>query len=297
MLEADGHIGKEQLRFFVRYANRLICSSGEAFGPRIIHDHQFIYVERGRGKAVITGQQFEVKAGQLYYYGPGEPHWFSADDRDPFVLYGLHFSAYVSPGQEEQYEPGKIVVIDVSQLGEVQSVTGAEPRLPGMRACIETEGWPRACMQEAVAEYRRYDSLSPLILQGVVAALLGRAVRAAEKQSRPDADPQHSHMLHIRQRLKELAYESYDPDWLVSWSPYGHDYASRLFRQVYGIAPHAYHLTQKLEKARDLLQESNQSVTCIAERLHFNSVHYFSRLFKSRYGESPSQYRNRYRWL
>jgi len=297
MLEADRHIGQERLRFFVRYANRLICSSAEAFGPRIIHDHQFIYVERGRGSAVITGQHFDVLPGQLYYYGPGEPHLFSADHKDPFVLYGLHFSAYVPSGQEGQYEAGKIVVMDVSQLGEVQPVVGAEPRLPGISACMETEGWPRAYMQEAVAEYRRYDALSPLILQGVVAGLLGHAARIAEKHSRPDTDPQDSHMLHIRLRLKELACDSYDSNWLASWTPYSHDYASRLFRQVYGISPHAYHLTQKLEKARDLLQESNQSVTYIAERLHFNSVHYFSRLFKSRYGESPSQYRNRYRWL
>jgi len=297
VLGANRHIGEEQLRFFVRFANRLICSSGEAFGPRIIHDHQFIYVERGRGSAVITGQRFEVRPGQLYYYGPGEPHWFSADREDPFVLYGLHFSAYVSQGLEEQYEPGKIVVIDVAQLDDVQPITGAEPRLPGISACMETGGWPRAYMQEAVAEYRRYDALSPLILQGVVAGLLGRAARGAEKQSRPDTDPQHSHMLHIRQQLKKLAGESYDPAWLASWTPYSHDYASRLFRQVYDIAPHAYHLTQKLEKARDLLQESNQSVTDIAEQLQYNSVHYFSRLFKSRYGESPSQYRDRYRWL
>ncbi|MFD0714816.1 AraC family transcriptional regulator [Paenibacillus sp. GCM10027626] len=291
-----GSRSTEQLHFFVRFVNRLICSGGESFGPRIIHDHQFIYVERGCGKAEIAGQSYEVEPGQLYYYGPGEPHWFRADDRDPFVLYGLHFSAFVKPGEEHRLKRGIVTIDQVDDCREVRELPGAEPRFPGLAAYCHTGGWPRALLQEIVAEYRKNDSYSPLILQGIMAELIGRLQRTVTANERA-ADPRQAHMAAIKQKLEEHAGASYCPDWLARWSPYGHDYASRLFRSTYGEAPHAYHLARKLELSQVMLQESGQSVTEIASQLHFNSVHYFSRLFKARYGESPSAYRNRHRML
>ncbi|MCQ6561462.1 helix-turn-helix transcriptional regulator [Paenibacillus mendelii] len=282
----------EVLQPAVGYANRLICSGGESFGPRFIHDHQFIYVERGTGAAVIAGQRFEVGPGQLYYYGPGEPHWFRADDNDPFTLFGLHFTPYARTGEEE----GGFVIEPAHNLTDLHHVPEGEPRLPGIAVCCETEGWPRALFQEAVAEFRKSDPFSALILRGILLQLLGRTARTLAGGEHTD-DPRHLHISFIKGKLDELAREAYDPGWLEAWSPYGHDYASRLFRRLYGESPHSYHLARKLDASKAMLQESDRSVTAIAAVLQFNSVHYFSRLFKSRFGENPSDYRNRYRWL
>ena len=46
-----------------------------------------------------------------------------------------------------------------------------------------------------------------------------------------------------------------------------------------------------IEKAKDLLLSSSQTVSEIAFELGFNYPHYFSRLFKSKTGQSPNQYR------
>ncbi|UVI30084.1 helix-turn-helix domain-containing protein [Paenibacillus spongiae] len=295
-MKMNRDLTQETLYPAVRYANRLICSGGESFGPRFIHDHQFIYVERGTGEAVITGQRFDVRPGQLFYYGPGEPHWFRADDHDPFTLFGLHFKPYVRSGEEEWTAPGGLMIEPASNLTDLHDVPAGQPRLPGVAACLETGGWPRALFQESVAEFRKNDSFSPLILRGILLQLLGRTSRTLSGGGQSD-DPRLLHITFIKGKLDELAREAYDPGWLEAWSPYGHDYASRLFRRIYGDSPHGYHLARKLEASKAMLQESDRSVTAIAASLHFNSVHYFSRLFKSRFGENPSDYRNRYRWL
>lgn len=51
-----------------------------------------------------------------------------------------------------------------------------------------------------------------------------------------------------------------------------------------------YHLNLKIEKAKKLLKENKYNISEISEKLGFNSLHYFSRLFKSRVGVSPTEY-------
>ena len=63
-----------------------------------------------------------------------------------------------------------------------------------------------------------------------------------------------------------------------------------LFREKYGGGPINYFIELKIEKAKQLIDEGNLNLTEIAESLGFNSLHYFSRLFKKMTGISPSKY-------
>lgn len=49
---------------------------------------------------------------------------------------------------------------------------------------------------------------------------------------------------------------------------------------------------KKIEKAKKKIAESTDSFTKIAEDLHFDSIHYFTRLFKKITGMTPTQYRS-----
>jgi len=48
---------------------------------------------------------------------------------------------------------------------------------------------------------------------------------------------------------------------------------------------------KKIGKAKKMIAESNDSFTKIAEDLHFDSIHYFTRLFKKLSGMTPTEYR------
>jgi AraC-like DNA-binding protein len=61
----------------------------------------------------------------------------------------------------------------------------------------------------------------------------------------------------------------------------------RAFRRVFRVTPHAYITALRLGRARSLLQ-SGQSVTEVAMDVGFSSVSAFTRLFRSRYGLTPS---------
>lgn len=65
------------------------------------------------------------------------------------------------------------------------------------------------------------------------------------------------------------------------------------FRKVTGIAPAEYFLRMKLDKARQLLENSERSITSIGLELGFSSSQYFATAFKRFYLVSPKTYRKK----
>lgn len=51
-------------------------------------------------------------------------------------------------------------------------------------------------------------------------------------------------------------------------------------------------LKLRMERAKELLENSDIKILDIAERLGYTDNHYFSKAFKNYYDVSPSQYRN-----
>lgn len=64
-----------------------------------------------------------------------------------------------------------------------------------------------------------------------------------------------------------------------------------LFRTVTGLSPSEYWLKLKLESAKSYLETTNLAVKEIAAKLQFYDEFHFSKLFKRRYGQSPSAFR------
>ena len=65
----------------------------------------------------------------------------------------------------------------------------------------------------------------------------------------------------------------------------------RSFTQVFGQTPHQYLTRQRLQRAADLLRQTDLSVTQIGLDSGFESLASFSDLFRRRHGVAPRQYR------
>lgn len=65
--------------------------------------------------------------------------------------------------------------------------------------------------------------------------------------------------------------------------------AGRCFQTYMGCSPVAMLIQYRLQIARQLLREQTQTLQQISYACGFNSVNYFSRQFKKRYGYAPSQ--------
>ena len=82
-----------------------------------------------------------------------------------------------------------------------------------------------------------------------------------------------------------------DLDKVASICGYSPSYFSRSFRKYFGINFVQYLLQVRLDNAKQLLKSSSMTVAEISEKTGFQSLSYFSTIFKRETGLSPNQYR------
>ncbi|WP_293195812.1 MULTISPECIES: helix-turn-helix domain-containing protein [unclassified Microcoleus] len=68
---------------------------------------------------------------------------------------------------------------------------------------------------------------------------------------------------------------------------------SHMFKVAVGIAPYQYLLQQRIERAKELLQQKERSIAEIALECGFNSHSHLSKQFRQLTGMTPTAYRDR----
>lgn len=75
---------------------------------------------------------------------------------------------------------------------------------------------------------------------------------------------------------------------LVRLSPW---HFSRSFKQSFGVPPHRYHASRRIERAKQLLANRELSITAIAFEVGFSETSTFTAAFHRLTGQTPSKYR------
>ena len=71
---------------------------------------------------------------------------------------------------------------------------------------------------------------------------------------------------------------------------YSEKYLIRLFKRNTGQSPLQYLITKKIQRAQEMLANSDMTVKAIAATLHYD-YYYFLRLFRKKTGMTPNQFR------
>lgn len=96
-------------------------------------------------------------------------------------------------------------------------------------------------------------------------------------------------------RTKDFIYSSYSSDIslerMAEVACMNSFYFLRQFRKIFGVTPHQLLTNRRLEVAATLLRTTNRPVTEICAEIGFNDPSSFGKLFRRRYGFSPSAFR------
>jgi AraC-like DNA-binding protein len=96
-------------------------------------------------------------------------------------------------------------------------------------------------------------------------------------------------------RAKDLADARYaeplDVEAMARAAGLSRAHFSREFRREFGIAPHAYLLTRRLERAAALLRNTDYSVADVCLSVGLQGVGSFTTSFKRAFGKTPTAYR------
>ncbi|MGA2453361.1 MAG: AraC family transcriptional regulator [Solirubrobacteraceae bacterium] len=102
-------------------------------------------------------------------------------------------------------------------------------------------------------------------------------------------------MLRARDAMDRAFAQQLDVPALARIAHVSPTHFSRQFRATFGETPHRYLQRRRVERAMELLRETDSPVTEICFDVGFNSLGTFSRTFRAIVGEPPSAYRVRFR--
>lgn len=95
--------------------------------------------------------------------------------------------------------------------------------------------------------------------------------------------------------MDAASHEAWPVARLAEVSGVSADHFAHAFKQAFGIPPHRYLLTRRIERATALLRDTDLPITDIAFQTGWESLGTFGRTFRDITGESPSANRMRAR--
>lgn len=100
-------------------------------------------------------------------------------------------------------------------------------------------------------------------------------------------------LLRAKDRMDAASEEEWPIERLASVSGVSEAHFARSFKEAFGIPPHRYLLTRRIERAKALLRDTDRPIIDIMLETGWQSLGTFGRVFKDITGESPTELRAR----
>lgn len=131
-------------------------------------------------------------------------------------------------------------------------------------------------------------------VQGLSIALAAYVTQRYNPKSKPE-EPQTSLtaaqralLIDYIERSMAMDLSVVDLSGLLGYNP---DHFTRVFRKTFGVTPHQYITQRRLEKAKSMLRDRNQSLATVALACGFSSQSHLNVVFKRLTGLTPGAYR------
>lgn len=236
---------------------------------RILSGYYLIFISKGQGvfESAVTGPA-PIKEGTCFFLYPGIWHRYKPDSNSGWEEYWVGFNGmYPDDLMHKGFFPVEKPFIR----------TGLNCGLLNLfHNLMET-------VDASAAGY-------PQVIAGITLQILG-LVSAASRHKEQERDPVGRLIAKARFILQESLDKQVDMEVLAGDLPMGYSAFRKAFKKVTGESPNQYHLNLRLNKARYLLTSTTLTIGEVAYDTGFDSLFYFSKLFKSKSGKSPKAYR------
>jgi transcriptional regulator GlxA family with amidase domain len=98
-------------------------------------------------------------------------------------------------------------------------------------------------------------------------------------------------LLRAKDRMDAASHEAWPIERLADVSGVSKAHFARSFKTAFGVPPHRYLLTRRLERAKTLLRDTEMPIIEIAFQTGWNSLGTFGRVFRDVLGASPGELR------
>ena len=253
------------------------CDGGES------HDFwEFLFLESGSINLLVDGKIYRLHPGQMIMYPPHSFH--SCAGEDDALVSVVSFSTPSALPYEfvgnviELTENQKIKLMKIMTMGN-QIFISAHYLHPGVRGVALCEDVPGYKVQKIA-------KLTELFLID-----LYESKKSSNSYVKTDDDCKNEQFDFLTQFLNDNLDKNFTIEQLSKELSIGTSTLSKLCKAQCGCGPIDYFISLKIGIAKQMIADSNISLTKISENLGFSSIHYFSKMFKKKTGITPSEYR------
>ena len=234
-----------------------------------IAEYVLIYCMEGEGWYTVQGHQYKVRANQFFILPPGQAHTYAADKDRPWTIYWIHFTGpHAAIYSQDALTPQDIRPALNSRISERNHI------FQDIFSTLE---------RSTDLESLRYASS---LLHYYLASM--RYLRLYRQESTTGSDDIVAASIHYMEENLEKRLTIAD---LARYTGFSASHFSRLFSQQTGQSPLAYFNRMKIDRACQLLRNTDMHINQICHLVGIDDCYYFSRLFSKQIGCSPKQYR------
>ena len=256
---------KENAGLSVYNAGYEQCESNHSWGPAL-RDHYIIhYVGSGSGTLCCNQQEHAINAGELFIIFPSQVASYRADENDPWRYNWVGFNG-----------------TDARRLVKLTGLSRQQPVLHSHDPALT------GTLLRRIADAGDNTAAADAEMAGCLYLFLAHLIRM--NQQNAGANPRQTY---VSGALRYIQYNYANDIGVTDIAQYVGISRSQLYRaflQDFGISPHGYLQTYRINEACSLLHDPAYSVAEVAGSVGFNDPLYFSRVFKSIKGVSPSEY-------
>lgn len=247
------------------------------------HDYlEIAYVFSGEGKYRIEDGIYSVQEGDLVILNPGVRHQALGcpEAEVPSTEFFVGFSDIRITGCPENFLP--------LPGGQYVLHTAGELRQRLLKICSSMEA------ENAVRRQGRYFMMKAYLMQMLLLIIREQC----EPMVRPTGCAfESANKKYVVEQIMNYIEDHYSEkislDQIAENMYLSPFYISRIFKSETGNAPIRYLINIRLEKAKELLEGGYEgSIQEVAAQVGYDDAYHFSKLFKKRYGISPSQARH-----
>jgi AraC-like DNA-binding protein len=235
---------------------------------RTLNEYQINYITDGAGVYENQGGKFKISPGSLIFTRPGEWHRYKPKKSIGWVEHYVGFSGYIAHQMfGRPWFTQKNSVVEVGNSEEI----------------IDTYFKIFNYTKDEKPGYQQ-------VAAGMIMKLLGFIVSMDKQKDfsgkRVEKIIQNA-CFTIRENVEaEINFQSFAED-----NNIGYSYFRKMFKKYTGVPPVQYHLDLKILRAKEMLLYTDKSIKEISYDLGFQSIYYFSRIFKNKLGVAPSEIR------
>ena len=252
-----------------------------------VHWHEemeIIYIRHGRLRISIEGEVYEGMPGQIYLVNPGELHYMETDTIpvDYYtILFPLSFISFRTEDLIENEfmrplrEGSRVLIHDINSKCSVKHVGQILEKM----------------IESNESSHGMYRLRTKALLIEMLAELVEDSC-IYEPSIKKNTSVQRNMISYIQEHFADkISLEMLAEEFHMS-----EKYISRYFKEQFAISFTQYVSHLRMERAQDLLRNSDLSVTEISFSSGYPSVNFFIRSFKEMNQITPLQYRKHFRF-